>query len=58
MVRRTLKIIALGSYALVVALGAVSQMQVQSKTPYPSMAALDRYLTPDRNAEIAPARYR
>jgi hypothetical protein len=31
-------------------------MQAQSKSPYPSMAALDRYLIPDRNAEIAPAR--
>lgn len=40
---------------LVVALGAIS-MQAQSKTPYPSMAALDRYLMPDRNAEIALAR--
>lgn len=53
--RRTPKRIALGSSLLVVALGAVS-MQAQSKTPYPSMAALDRYLMPDRNAEIALAR--
>jgi hypothetical protein len=37
------------------AMGAVS-MQAQSKTPYPSMAALDQYLMPDRNAEIALAR--
>ena len=41
---------------LVVALGAISQMQAQSKTPYPSMAPLDQYLMPDRNAEIALAR--
>ena len=41
---------------LVLALGAISQMQAQSKTPYPSMAPLDRYLMPDRNAEIALAR--
>jgi hypothetical protein len=41
---------------LVLALGAVSQMQAQSKTEYPSMATLDRYLMPDRNAEIALAR--
>ena len=41
---------------LVLALGAISQMQAQSKTPYPSMAALDQYLMPDRNAEIALAR--
>src|ERR1700722_1675162 len=54
--RRTLKTIALGSSVLVLALGAISPMQAQSKTPYPSMAALDRYLMPDRNAEIALAR--
>jgi hypothetical protein len=53
--QRTLKIIALGSSVLAVALGAVS-MQAQSQTPYPSMAALDQYLMPDRNAEIALAR--
>ncbi len=41
---------------LVLALGAISQTQAQSKTPYPSMAALDQYLMPDRNAEIALAR--
>jgi hypothetical protein len=54
--RRTLKIITLEISVLVVALGAVSQTQAQSKTPYPSMAALDQYLMPDRNAEIALAR--
>ncbi len=54
--RRTLKPIVLGSYLLAVALGAISQMQAQSKTSYPSMAALDQYLMPDRNAEIALAR--
>jgi hypothetical protein len=54
--RWTLKIIGLGSSLLVVALGAVSQMQAQSKTPYPSMAAFDQYLMSDRNAEIALAR--
>ncbi|MGA7929337.1 MAG: hypothetical protein WCA20_25470 [Candidatus Sulfotelmatobacter sp.] len=31
-------------------------MQAQSETPYPSMAVLDRYLMPDRNAEMALAR--
>lgn len=56
MARRTLKSIASGSLMLVLALGALSQMQAQSKTPYPSMAALDLYLMPDRNAEIALAR--
>jgi hypothetical protein len=54
--RRTLKTIALGSSVLVLALSAISPMQAQSKTPYPSMAAFDRYLMPDRNAEIALAR--
>jgi hypothetical protein len=48
--------IAVGSSVLVVALGAIPQMQAQSKTPYPSMAPIDRYLMPDRNAEIALAR--
>jgi DNA-binding LytR/AlgR family response regulator len=33
--RRTLNPIALGSSLLAVALGAISQMQAQSKTPYP-----------------------
>jgi hypothetical protein len=54
--RRTLNPIALGSSLLAVALDAISQMQAQSKTPYPSMAALDQYLMPDRNAEIPLAR--
>jgi hypothetical protein len=53
--QRTLKIFALGSSVLLVALSALS-MQAQSKTPYPSMAALDQYLMPDRTAEIALAR--
>jgi hypothetical protein len=56
MEQKTLKRIALGSSVLVLALGAISHMQAQSKTPYPDMAALDRYLMPDRNAEIALAR--
>jgi hypothetical protein len=56
MVERTLKIIALTSSALVLALGAISQVQAQSKTQYPSMATLDQYLMADRNAEIALAR--
>src|SRR6202050_2967516 len=54
--RRTVKIIGLASSALVVALAASSRMQAQSKTSYPSMAALNQYLMPDRNAEIALAR--
>jgi hypothetical protein len=52
--RRTLKIIALASSVLVVALAALSQ--AQSTTPYRSMAPLDQYLMADRNAEIALAR--
>jgi hypothetical protein len=56
MEQRTLRRIALGSSVLILALGAISQMQAQSKTSYPSMAPLDRYLMPDRNAEIALAR--
>jgi hypothetical protein len=55
MARRTFKIIGLASSLLVVALGASSQMQAQSNTPYPSMAPLDQYLM-DRDAEIAMAR--
>jgi hypothetical protein len=54
--KMTLKTIALGSSVLVLALGAISQTQAQSKTQYPSMAPLDQYLMPDRNAEIALAR--
>ncbi len=56
MSRRILKIIALASSLLVFALSADPQTQAQSKTPYPTMAALDQYLMPDRNAEIALAR--
>jgi hypothetical protein len=41
--------------AAVLGLAAVAQAQ-DSKTPYPSMAPLDQYLIPDRNAEIALAR--
>src|ERR1700685_52647 len=54
--RRILKLIALAICVLVVALGSISQMQAQSKTPYPRMAPVDQYLMPDRNAEIALAR--
>jgi hypothetical protein len=54
--RRLLKLIALAICVLVVSVGAISQMQAQSKTPYPSMPPLEQYLMPDRNAEIALAR--
>ena len=53
--RTILKTIALASSVIVVALGAISQMQGQSKNPYPSMAPLEQYLM-DRDAEIALAR--
>jgi hypothetical protein len=56
MSRMTLKIIGFASFVLVIALGAISKMQAQSKNPYPTMATLDQYLIPDRNAEIALAR--
>jgi hypothetical protein len=56
MEQRTLKLIALAGSILMVVLGAISQMQAQTQTAYPSMASLDRYLMPDRNAEIALAR--
>jgi hypothetical protein len=56
MSRRTVKIAGLASSVLVIALGAIPQMEAQSQIPYPSMDALDRYLMPDRNAEIALAR--
>src|SRR6266478_3896192 len=56
MVRKILSMIALGSFALVVMLGAAKQAQAQdAKAPYPSMAPLDQYLM-ERNAEIALAR--
>jgi hypothetical protein len=54
--RKTLRTIASGSFALVVALGLAWQAQVQdAKTAYPSMAPLEQYLM-ERNAEIAMAR--
>ena len=57
MKRKTVKMIALGFFALALALGAVRQSRAQdAKIPYPSMAPLDQYLIADRNAEIALAR--
>ena len=47
----------LASFALAVALSAASPAQAQdAKAPYPTMAPLEQYLVPDRNAEIALAR--
>ena len=55
--RKIVKTIALGTFALVVVLGAWWQARAQdAKAPYPSMAPLDQYLMADRNAEIALAR--
>jgi hypothetical protein len=52
--RKTLRMIALRSFALVAALGMVWQAQAQdAKAPYPSMAPLEQYLIADVNAEIA-----
>src|ERR1700677_3708087 len=57
MKRKILRTIALGSFALVVVLGAAWQAHAQdAKTPYPSMAPVDQYLMADRDAEIALAR--
>jgi hypothetical protein len=53
--RKTLRTIALSSFALVTALVASSQAQ-DGKMPYPTMAPIDQYLMADRNAEIALAR--
>jgi hypothetical protein len=54
--RRTFKKSGFAISVLVIALGASAQMQAQSKTQYPNMVALNEYLMPDRNAEIALAR--
>jgi len=53
---KTLRMIAVKGFAMLVVLGVTLQAQAQeSKLPYPSMAPLDQYLT-ERNAEIALAR--
>ena len=57
MKRKMIRTIALGSFALVVVLGAAGQAHAQdAKAPYPSMAPLDQYLIADPSAEIALAR--
>jgi hypothetical protein len=54
--KKTLRMLALRSFALVVVLTAAWQAQAQNaKEPYPSMAPLDQYLM-GRDAEIALAR--
>jgi hypothetical protein len=50
------KLIAVAICVHVIAVGATSPMQAQSKTLYPNMAPIEQYLMPDRNAEIALAR--
>jgi hypothetical protein len=55
--RKITRTIVLGTFALVVALGAWGQAPTQeAKGPYPSMAPVDQYLMADRDAEIALAR--
>jgi hypothetical protein len=57
MKRKVIRTIALGSFALVVMLGAAWQAHAQdAKAPYPNMAPVDQYLIGDRDAEIALAR--
>jgi hypothetical protein len=56
MKRNTVKMIALGFFALTLVLGPVRRAQAQdAKTPYPTMLPLDQYLM-GRDAEIAMAR--
>jgi hypothetical protein len=55
--QKIVKMIALGAFALVIALGECRPAQAQdTKAPYASMAPLDQYLMADRDAEIALAR--
>jgi hypothetical protein len=55
--KKHVTIISLAFVILVVLATSAWKAQAQTeKTPYPSMAPLDRYLIPDRNSEIALAR--
>jgi hypothetical protein len=62
MYRKTVEAITSGAFVLVAVLGAAWLTPAQTahaqdaKSPYPSMAPLEQYLVPDRNAEIALAR--
>jgi hypothetical protein len=57
MKRKIIRMITLGSFALVVMLGAACQAHAQdAKATYPAMAPLDQYLIADPSAEIALAR--
>jgi len=54
---KTIRTIALAIFALVFVLIVAWSAQAQdAKAPYPTMAPLQQYLIPDRNAEIALAR--
>src|SRR5579859_6940545 len=54
---KTIRTIALAIFALLFVLGAAWPAQGQAaRAPYPTMAPLEQYLLPDRNAEIALAR--
>jgi hypothetical protein len=55
--RKIAKMIAWRNLVLILLPSAVWQMQAQNaKMPYPTMAPLEQYLMPDRDAEIAMAR--
>ena len=55
--KKQVTIIALAFVIPVVLAASVRHARAQTeKSPYPSMAPLDRYLIPDRNSEIALAR--
>src|SRR5438105_3160004 len=55
--RKMARTITSGTFALVTILCAAQPgPAADAKTPYPSMAPLDQYLSPDRDAEIALAR--
>ena len=57
MKRESVKMTAVGFFALVLALGAGRTLRAaDAKDPYPRMASLDQYLIADRDAEIALAR--
>src|ERR1700682_6439830 len=57
MKRNPVKMLAWGFFALALALGTARHAPVQdAQNPYPSMAPLEQYLIPDRNAEISLAR--
>src|SRR4029077_15784387 len=54
---KTIRTIALAIFALVFVLIVAWSAQAQgAKAPYPTMAPLQQYLIPDRNADIALAR--